>query len=165
MAATSSPSKTPTSTLDVVDRLGSMYPDFTITAGDDFQWSPSHSTITYPSDAAFTPAFIASLCHELAHGLLEHSSFRNDIELIKLERSAWERASDLTKALFDLDIPNAHIEKCLDTYRDWLYARSLCPTCKQCGLQTEVQKYHCVFCNTEWKVNLSRLCKVQKRRV
>jgi hypothetical protein len=79
-----------------------------------------------------------------------------------MERDAWDKAIQIGKD-FGLDIPTEHIEYCLDTYRDWLYARSLCPICHQCGLQSSKTAYTCVFCSTSWSVSKSRLCRVTRR--
>jgi hypothetical protein len=140
------------------------YPDIAFVSGVGFVWNPDTSTVTYPKDAEINGVFIASLAHEIGHAKCAHQQFRNDVELLKIEREAWVKGSEIAQTVFGLTIPESHVERCLDTYRDWLYTRATCPTCKQCGIQILPTKYHCVFCNTKWSVNKSRLCKVTKKR-
>jgi hypothetical protein len=153
------------STKDVLARVQSAYPQIRFAEGTDFMWSIKDQTVTYSTNVSDTDKFTSSLCHELSHGILGHADFKHDIELIKLERDAWDHATTIARDLFDLTIPTDHIEDCMNTYRDWLYQRSLCPTCKQCGLQQTKQQYSCIMCNSRWRVNVSRLCRVHKRRV
>jgi len=129
-----------------------------------FRWEPETNTITYPKDTAQNEQFYFSLFHEIGHAKLMHNSFKSDLELLKIERSAWDTACCVANT-FDVDIDSDHIESCMDTYRDWLYARSLCPTCKQCGLQTAKTQYSCAFCGAHWKVNASRLCRVTRTTI
>ncbi len=150
--------------IDVLSRVAKKYPEITLTPGTDFSWSYETSVITYPTEVEQNNVFVASLCHELGHAFCTHKHFKNDIELIKLEREAWNEGSKIAKDVFGIDIPDQHIERCLNTYRDWLYERAVCPTCKQCGMQSGALEYRCVFCHTIWTVNASRLCRVIKKR-
>ena len=160
MAVTPSPSKSKT---DLLKELHKAYTGITYAAGDSFMWSATEHTVYYPA-RSHTKTFPYSLLHETGHALLVHNSFKSDIDLIKMERDAWDKACEIAPR-FDIDIPGDFIESCMDTYRDWLYARSLCPHCKQCGIQTASTEYTCVFCRAKWKVSKSRLCKVTRRRV
>jgi len=141
-----------------------MYPAITFTPGDMFSWSAGDTTVYYPADASFNDQFIYSLLHEIGHASLMHNNFTNDLSLVALERDAWEKSIQIAQEI-GTSIDGDHIEKCMDTYRDWLYARSLCPNCHQCGLQTAKTAYKCVFCDHEWKVSESRLCKVTRRSI
>jgi len=153
MAATITPSTT-----SLVIKLAQDYPQFTFAEGDDFYWSPSEQTIYYVKDSADVAAFL----HELAHGLLEHGSYIRDIRLIELERDAWTHASMHLAPLYNMTIGNEVVESALDTYRDWLHARSTCPHCQATGVQTSSNTYRCVACHTSWKVNEARICALRR---
>lgn len=158
MAATPSPSKSKT----LIAELERAYPRLTFKLGESFVWSPGDLCVNYPKKTEKTFAF--SLLHEVGHALLEHASFKSDLDLLRMERDAWDKAVEISKQ-HGIKIPHDHIERCVDTYRDWLYARSLCPNCKQCGLQTSKTSYACVFCSEQWKISESRLCKVTRRSI
>lgn len=161
MDATSSPARTNSPTLKAIV---SMFPAITFTKGEIFSWSHGNNTIYYPADAKFDSSFICSFLHEIGHAELMHNNFTSDLSLVSMERDAWEKADEIAQKV-GTTIDAEHIEKCMDTYRDWLYARSLCPYCHQCGLQTSKTAYKCVFCDNEWKVSESRLCKVTRRSI
>lgn len=159
MAATSSQKLT---LHRLLAQLRTTYPSYLFVEGERFAWSPEHSTITYPKVTALTDDFCYSLLHELGHARKMHTFFTNDLHLLCLEREAWDEAEQLS-GILDVSIPGEHVEKCMDTYRDWLYSRSLCPHCKQCGIQTAKTAYSCPFCMNTWKVSESRLCRVVRR--
>jgi hypothetical protein len=53
----------------------------------------------------------------------------------------------------------------LDTYRDWLYKRSICPTCTaKCLQQGDFVHYRCFNCHTTWRVTASRFCRAYRRQ-
>lgn len=105
--------------------------------------------------------------HELGHGLSKHKDYTRSVERIKIESEAWERAKKVllemvTRAkdgrsvtIYGKDVVLAEIlpewdedfvQEKLDTYRDWLHAKS---RCKKCGLtmyQTEDEMWHCPRC-------------------
>lgn len=161
MDATHSPSSSKSSLLAKLKRS---HPAYTFRPGEGHVWDPNTKTIFYPKSDAATPTFTYSLLHELGHAELMHNNFTSDLELLKMERAAWDKAIDIANT-FDVTIDENHIEDCMDTYRDWLYARSLCPHCKQCGIQTSKTEYSCAFCRGHWKVNASRLCRVTRRTI
>ena len=161
MAVTRSPHKTKTELLALVRTL---HPAITFTSGDAFMWSAHDSAVTYPAGATNAVSFAYSLLHEIGHGLLGHDAFANDLELTMLERDAWDKAVEIS-AQIDIVIPDDHIEACMDTYRDWLYTRSLCPHCHQCGIQMARTEYSCAFCRHSWTVSASRLCRVTRRAI
>jgi len=145
------------STPSLLARLKGDYPQFQFTSADDFLWSPSEQTIYYGA----LPTGDSFLLHELSHGILNHSGYRRDIELIAMERAAWDQASLLAPQydrILDLEL----IEDTLDTYRDWLHARSSCPKCDATGLQTKKDTYHCPACNHGWRVNEARVCALRR---
>lgn len=158
MAVTPSPSKSST---ELLKELKKTFKGISYVPGDSFVWSATENTVYYPA-RSHRQTFPYSLLHETGHALLGHNSFKSDIDLIKIERDAWDKANEIAPQ-FGINIPTDFIERCMDTYRDWLYARSLCPHCKQCGIQTDYTQYSCVFCRHHWIVSKSRLCRVTRR--
>lgn len=139
----------------LINTLQQRYPQLRFVAGQQFCWSPETGEIFYkPSGNSAAAEW--SLLHETGHALLGHESYRADFELVQLEAAAWERARQLA-ADFDLCIDEDHIEDCLDTYRDWLYKRSICPTCNtKCLQQDDYRSYRCFNCHTTWRVSTNR---------
>ena len=101
--------------------------------------------------------------HEVGHALLDHQIYSRDIELLGMERDAWQRA-EVVAADLDLTIPDDVIQTHLDTYRDWLHARSLCPDCTQTGIQIDSAQYECPHCHATWRVNDARTCGLRRYR-
>lgn len=126
--------------------------------GDDFSWDPNHLCIFYDPQANNGPQL---LLHELGHALLGHNGYKRDIELISMERSAWNKALELSSE-YEVQIPMDLIEEHLDTYRDWLHSRSLCPNCSFTGLQTGRSVYCCPSCQASWRVNQARACGLKR---
>ena len=54
-------------------------------------------------------------------------------------------------------------ENNLDTYRNWLHLRSLCPDCKVNGMQLSNLNYRCLACFREWSNNDSRFKRLHKK--
>lgn len=97
--------------------------------------------------------YVMQLLHELGHALLGHVDFRTDVDRVRMEREAWEKA----RALWDgyrerygeawqMDYDEEYVETAMDSYRDWLHRRSKCPVCGETRYQTADGQYHCVFC-------------------
>lgn len=125
---------------------------------NDFYWSPKHSAVFYNIDKLSTETGQWSLFHEIAHGMLDHTNFKNDFELLRFELEAWETAKGLAIE-FGIQIKQEHVEDCLDSYRDWLYARSTCTVCQLSSLQVSPHEYRCLNCNNSWQVSASRFCR------
>lgn len=127
-------------------------------SSDTFKWHAQSKKITYDPYAENAAAY---LLHEYAHALLGHSDYSHDITLIEMERAAWDQAVTLGERYgtgIDFDI----IESSLDTYRDWLHARSTCPTCDATGVQSAKSAYTCLSCHTTWRVNDARTCALRR---
>jgi len=144
-----------------IDRLKLDYPIFSFKAGRQEHWSPKTNSITYNLNQPYRRLYYG-LLHELAHALLEHSNYNSDFELLKLERDAWELAVNLGKK-YGVKISQDHIQNCLDTYRDWLYRRSACPTCGTHVLQRDSQYYQCFNCQSVWKVSSGRFVRPYRK--
>ena len=132
---------------------------FTFTPATEFRWSPSNDTIYFSKDMTTSKSGLWSLLHELGHATLGHKDFSSDIELIKIERAAWDKAL-LIAGNYGLTIDNDYIEDCMDTYRTWVSRRSRCPVCNHAGLQHANTEYSCINCGTTWQVSASQTCKV-----
>ena len=130
----------------------------TFVKSDFFGWNANERTITYAPDAPHAPAF---LLHELGHALLGHADYSDDIHLLAMERAAWDKALQLAPE-YDVAITDELIEESLDTYRDWLHARSTCKNCQAVGLQIKKNTYHCIACDNSWRVNEARTCALRR---
>jgi hypothetical protein len=142
----------------LLPKLTADYPQFSFKKAALFQWSPTEMTVSYD---LFHNHGVALLLHELSHGLLDHTDYTRDIELLSMEREAWVRAKEVANN-YNLLIDEEIIEAHLDTYRDWLHARSTCPACGATGHQVKKQVYHCVACQNDWRVNDARLCGLKR---
>lgn len=131
---------------------------------DHFVWSPSRKTIKYDEDAINKIDGIWSLLHELGHAKLNHTNYRDDLHLLIMEVQAWAEAKKLAKT-YGISIDDKHIENCLDSYRDWLHARSKCMDCQTVSMQIDATTYRCHNCFCKWRVPASKTCKVRKYRI
>lgn len=154
MAATSSSSNTALHNL--ITTLRQDFPDISFVEHDMFFWSPEDNTV-YVDTASPSQSGRWTLLHEFAHGVLNHQDYASDLELLWLETVAWDKAKHLQKR-YDENSPidEEHIQDCLDSYRDWLYARSRCPRCEQTGLQHQSKRYYCINCAQHWAVSHAR---------
>ena len=132
------------------------YPYLQFTPHEIFHWSPQDNTVYFA--ATNTEADTWTLLHETSHAVLNHTTFTTDFHLLQLELAAWEKAKELALS-YDITIDADHIEDCLDTYRTWLYKRSLCPACGRESLQRDERTYGCLNCDKTWNVSANRLCR------
>lgn len=147
----------------LITEIQGEFPHLQFTPSKLFYWSPDTSEIFYNSRARGQQA-MWSLLHETGHALLGHTSYKADFELVRLEVAAWERAELLAQHL-GLCIDGEHIQDCLDTYREWLYKRSICPNCSTKSLQQgDFVHYRCFNCHTTWRVTASRFCRAYRRQ-
>jgi hypothetical protein len=149
--------------LDLVKKLAQNHPHLKFVAAESFYWCPETSEVFYDQNRADDTTGSWSLLHETSHALLGHNSYEADIELLRLEVAAWDNAVKLSP-VHGITIDNNYIQDCLDTYRDWLYRRSLCPGCgTQCLQSDETTHYRCFNCHTRWHVSPSRFCRAYRR--
>jgi hypothetical protein len=146
---------------DVIARLQVDYPDLRFRAGSVYYWSPRYQVIEY-KDGDTRPSATWTLLHEAGHAILGHKQYGSDIELLKLEAEAWEQALRLARR-FSITIDPDHVQDCLDTYRDWLHARSTCPVCEAHSTQSDATTYRCFNCGANWHVSASRFCRTHRR--
>ena len=145
----------------LLSQLKADYPDITFVVGTDFKWSKDEHTLVIDPDHPHASTYIL---HELGHALLGHEGFRFDIDLLRHEREAWERAIILAPA-YNITVDEGLIEESLDTYREWLHSRSLCPSCNSTGLQTKTSTYICVNCRCSWRPNDARRVNLRRYRI
>lgn len=145
-------------TSKLLSSVQSLIPGVRFEEASTFYWSPKNSTIYINNSRLEGQEGQWALVHEAAHALLDHNDYKTDAGLLSLEVEAWQKAHELGKKL-DLVIDEEHIQDCLNTYRDWLYARSTCPTCELNSLQIEETTYMCLNCSTRWSVSRSRFCR------
>ncbi len=145
----------------MLDTLIAAYPHINFVAGDRFCWSPETQEIYY-DQSRHDESAQWSLLHETGHALLSHEGYLADFELIQLEMAAWNKARQLA-ADYAITIDEDHIQDCLDTYRDWLYKRSICPQCSNRALQqSDYAHYRCFNCHMVWRVTPSRFCRAYR---
>jgi len=140
-------------------RIEQDHPGLLFRPGRSHCWSPQHGQISYTNGDTHA---IEGLLHELGHARLAHENYTSDVELLRKEVEAWEEALCLAE-LYSVSIDEEHIQDCLDTYRDWVYKRSVCPHCRSTGLQQAEQQYACLNCGYVWKVSSSRFCRPYRR--
>lgn len=142
----------------LLNHLQSDFPALDFTLSDGFRWAAASQTVFHDPTS---PDYAPQLLHETAHGLLGHTGYSYDIDLLKLEREAWEKARQLGE-VYSVTITEDFVEDALDSYRDWLHARSRCPKCALTGIQTSTHFYACLVCSQKWQVNDARTCGLKR---
>lgn len=145
------------STISLIKKLRADYPQFSFKKSPSFSWSQSNQTIYYIN----TDDNCNLLLHELSHALLGHTSYSRDIQLITMEREAWDYTIKLALK-YDITISDDMVQSNLDTYRDWLHKRSTCPKCMANGLQTAKNTFKCLACGHIWRVNDAKTCALRR---
>ncbi len=139
-----------------ISKLQQDYPALRFTEGPVASWSPQAKTIYFAT--ADQESDIWSVLHELGHALLGHQTYQSDADLLQKEAEAWSQAISISKK-YEVSISPEHVQDCLDTYRDWLHKRSMCPNCGSHGLQQNKALYRCLNCQDQWKVTNARFCR------
>lgn len=142
----------------LIHKLKTTYLDFSFVESDQFSWSPATQTIFYNREMPNAPLL---LLHELSHALLGHREYRRDIELLAMETAAWEEAKQRANE-YSIRLQENVVQDHLDTYRDWLHARSTCPNCTANGFQVDTSSYTCPACSHGWRVNEARICALRR---
>lgn len=140
----------------LAEKLARDFPDFEFRSSDQFAWNPIESVVYY--DPSGSPA---RLLHELGHALLGHQSYKRDIQLVRMEGDAWKKARKLA-AEYSVSLKINDTEEHLYSYRDWLHARSTCPSCSSNGVQINDNHYKCIECQAVWRVNEARTCGLKR---
>lgn len=122
-------------------KIKSDFPEFRFVDGKKFAFRPTKTIVIGPTE----PQDDALLLHEISHALLGHKNFIMDIERLKMESEAWEKAKELAKK-YRVFIDEDFIQNELDTYRNWLHNKSRCKACGLTCYQTPDGIYHCPRC-------------------
>ncbi len=125
----------------LLEQVETDYPEYRFVLGKKFAFRPSRTIVVELESSNFEML----LLHELSHAILGHYSFDVDIERIKMESNAWEKAKELAKN-YNIEMDDEFIQTELDTYRDWLHKKSRCPNCGLTRFQTPDSQYHCPRC-------------------
>lgn len=144
-----------------MDSITARYPELNFAQASQFLWSPRTQTVFYDQDIAETATGQLALLHEIGHAELGHTDYILDIELLGMEVDAWGYARRHSLEL-GIAVDEEHVERCLESYRIWLYKRSLCPHCSAHGLQIDKKTYRCFMCRHQWRV--ARSLTLQPRR-
>jgi hypothetical protein len=145
------------STISLLKLVKSDYPQFVFEPSSDFHWSHKENTIYFAKNEK-NPSY---LFHELAHAILDHTTYKKDIELLGMERDAWDTAKKIAEKYSHI-IDEDFIQDNLDTYREWLHSRSTCNKCTATGLQISKNTYKCIACSAVWRVNEARTCALRR---
>lgn len=139
-------------------QLSEDFPAFLFKKNNLAYWSGKEQAVYYadsPSD----------LLHELGHAILDHNQYEQDVEILQIEREAWDKAQEIAPN-YNVVITEDMVELAMETYREWVHCRSLCPNCKQTGLQSRSTGiYRCINCKTSWQANDARTCQLKRRKV
>ncbi len=119
--------------------------EFRFVFGKKFAFSPPKSIKIGPPEEGAKLLFL----HELGHALLKHRIFRTEVERLKMEVDAWEKARELA-AQYGVEFDDEKMQDELDTYRDFLHAKSRCPKCGLTRYATPDGVFHCPRCEELW---------------
>ncbi len=147
--------------MDIIDVYKST---FSFVPSDVFHWSPESNTIFFNNSEITSDTGKLSLLHEVAHALLRHTTYRYDIDLIKIESDAWQKTKFLASER-NVVFNDEHAQDCLESYRSWLHKRATCPNCDQVTLESKPQIYACFNCGVQWNVSRNQLCQIQRKRL
>ena len=141
------------------------YQDIHFVLGEDFAWSFAAETITHPEIKTLDE--LRQLLHEIGHATLKHSSYSHDAELIDMEREAWRYAYEMLAPRYGIGLSadDNIVQESLDSYRQWLHARSRCPRCQAVGIEISMRSYRCLHCQRQWSVNEARLCRLKRMSI
>lgn len=129
--------------MELLERLKTDFPEFTFREGRKFAFRPPKTIVLGPPE----PSSELLTLHEVSHAVLKHKTFKMDVERLKMESDAWEKAKELANT-YGVTIDEDLIQNELDTYRDWLHQKSRCPKCGLTRFQTSDGTYHCPRCES-----------------
>ena len=141
----------PQTNLPKLSKIKQRFKQFSFAKHEIFHWSPQNNTVFYDERELNEPEGIYQLLHEIGHATSGHQFYSSGIQLLKIETEAWKKAQELAKD-YGLKIQQKQIERCLDSYRDWLHFRSICPQCEAISIEVAANQYHCFNCLQKWSV-------------
>ena len=119
------------------------YPNLRFVMGKKYAFRPPRTIMVGPDESGAEML----LLHEISHALCEHRDYTTDLQRVKMESEAWEKAKELAKQ-YGIAYNEDMIESELDTYRDWLHKKSRCPKCGLTRFQSPDSLYHCPRCES-----------------
>ena len=120
----------------------SAFPDLHFRSGRKFAYHPPKTVVVGPPE----PHSELLLLHEVSHAIMHHSTYQTDVERLRIESEAWDKARTLASSL-NIPFLDDFAEENLDSYRNWLHSRSLCKSCGITRYQTPDGRYHCPKCS------------------
>ncbi len=111
------------------------FPSLNFVSGARFSFRPP-KTIVYNDGEPLL------FLHEIGHALIGLYDFNTEVERLKIEVLAWEKARELAP-VYGVKIDEELIQRELDTYREWLHQKSRCPSCGLTRFQTPDGIWHC----------------------
>ena len=126
---------------EFLEQLKTDYPWLKFREGPKYAFRPPKTIVLGPLE----PFSELLTLHEVSHAVLKHKDFRMDVERLKMEVEAWEKAKELAKQ-YGVDANEDLIQDELDTYREWLHKKSRCPSCGLTRFHTPNGTYHCPRC-------------------
>lgn len=126
---------------EFLQRLREDYPGLRFIEGSKFAFRPPRTIVLGPPE----PFSELLALHEVSHAILKHRTFRMDVERLRMESEAWEKAQELASR-YGIEANEDLIQDELDTYRDWLHNKSKCRSCGLTRYQTPDGAYHCPRC-------------------
>ncbi len=127
--------------LDFFERVKGDYPEFAFKFDQKFAFVPPRRIKIGPPEEGAELLFL----HEVGHAILGHRTFGTEVERLKMEVAAWEKARELTN-LYGVEFDEEKMQEELDTYRDYLHAKSRCPRCGLTRYVTPDGEFHCPRC-------------------
>lgn len=134
--------RTQTNITDLLSELKLKYPEFVFKKGAKFSFRPPRTIMVGPLGE---PGAELLLLHEIGHAICKHRNFTTDIQRLKMEREAWEKARELA-IKYEVEFDDELAEEELDSYREWLDHKSRCPKCGLARYQARDGHYHCPRC-------------------
>lgn len=126
---------------DFLNRIKQDFPEFRFVFEKKFAFRPPRTIVLGPPE----PFSELLALHEVSHAILKHKTFRMDVERLRMECEAWDKARELAFR-YDIEVDENLIQDELDTYRDWLHNKSRCRSCGLTRYQTPDGAYHCPRC-------------------
>lgn len=152
-----------TTSLPKLSNIITDFPDINFEKADIFYWSAKDNTVYFESASLRTEKGLWQLLHEVSHAVLGHKNFNSSISLLKMETEAWAKAKQISEK-YQLTINHTYVERCLDTYRDWLHKRSTCPGCSSLGIEADDCLFSCFNCGKKWQAGSSQLSRCYRRQ-
>ena len=115
--------------------------EFRFKMGRKFAFRPPKTIVIGPPE----PFSELLALHEVSHAICKHKTFKMDVERLKMEVQAWEKARELASC-YGIEVDEEIVQRELDTYRDWLHQKSRCPKCGLTRFETPDGVYHCPRC-------------------